>query len=125
MRGIRNYPHGTPRENAAVCLRTFMAKLIDLFGKCDFEEFVVEILAEIKKQGEKIMSSVDELNAKLDAIPPVLDAIQADEEAQKVEIQALKDQIAAGTPVTQEQLDSLNAKADAVLARVQGIDASV
>ena len=71
------------------------------------------------------MSSVDELSAKLDAIPPVLDAIQADEEAQKVEIQALKDQIAAGTPVTQEQLDSLNAKADAVLARVQGIDASV
>jgi len=99
--------------------------IINLLSKKDFEQFVVETLTDLQAKGEKIMSSVDELNAKLDAIPPVLDAIQADEEAQKVEIQALKDQIAAGTPVTQEQLDSLNAKADAVLARVQGIDASV
>lgn len=74
---------------------------------------------------DKIMASVDELNAKLDAIPPVLDAIVADEQALKDEIQKLKDQIAAGTPVTQEQLDSLDAKAAGVLSRLQGIDASV
>ena len=71
------------------------------------------------------MATLDELNAKLDAIPPVLDAIQADEEAMKTEIQALKDQLAAGTPVTQEQLDSLATKADAIVTRLEGIDASV
>jgi len=71
------------------------------------------------------MAKVDDLEAKLDAIPPILDAITADEQALKDQIQALKDQIAAGTPVTQEQLDDLDSKAAGVLARLQGIDASV
>lgn len=71
------------------------------------------------------MATVDEVNAKLDAIPPVLDNIAADVQAQKDEIQALKDQIAQGNPVTQEQLDSLDSKASSILNRVQGIDASV
>ena len=71
------------------------------------------------------MAKVDELEAKLDAIPTILDAIVADEQVLKDEIQALKDQLAAGTPVTQEQLDSLDAKAAGVLSRLQGIDASV
>jgi len=67
------------------------------------------------------MATVDELNAKLDAIPPVLDNITTD-------VQSLKDQIAAltaGQPVSQAQLDEMTAKADAVLTRLQGIDASV
>jgi len=83
------------------------------------------LLLEILEKELIIMSTVSDLNAKLDAIPPVLDAIQLDEEALKTEIQALKDQIAAGTPVTQEQLDSLDAKAASVLSRLQTIDASV
>jgi len=89
--------------------------------KKDFEEFVVEALEELKTQGEGIMATQQELSDKLDAIPPVLDAIVADE-------QALKDQIAAltaGQPVTQEQLDAMTAKVDGVLSRLQGIDASV
>lgn len=71
------------------------------------------------------MATVQELMDKMNAIPPVLDAITADQEALKAEIQALKDQIVAGTPVSQEQLDALDAQAAAVLSRLQGIDASV
>jgi hypothetical protein len=74
---------------------------------------------------EEIMATQQELSDKLDAIPPILDAIVADEQVLKDEIKALKDQLAAGTPVTQEQLDSLDAKAAGVLSRLQGIDASV
>ncbi len=67
------------------------------------------------------MSTVDELNAKLDAIPPVLDAIATDEQSLKDMIAALQ----AGQPVSQAQLDEMTAKVDAVLSRVQSIDASV
>ena len=88
---------------------------------------LTEILAAVKdkKTGRTVMATIDELNAKLDSIPPVLDAIVADEQALSAEIQALKDQIAAGTPVSQAQLDALHDKADGILQRLQGIDASV
>lgn len=91
----------------------------------DFEKYVIKALTAIKKQGDKIMATVDELNAKMDAIPPVLDAIEADTNGLKAQIQTLSDQIAAGTPVTQAQLDALTIKADSILSRTQSIDASV
>ena len=71
------------------------------------------------------MATQQELSDKLDAMSTILDAIAADEQVLKDEIKALKDQVAAGTPVSQEQLDSLDGKAAGVLARLQGIDASV
>jgi outer membrane murein-binding lipoprotein Lpp len=98
-----------------------MDKHVFILGKTGFKKWLVEILCDIKTKGDNIMATVDELNAKLDAIPPVLDAIAADE-------QALKDMIAglqANQPVSQAQLDEMTAKVDAVLSRVQGIDASV
>lgn len=86
---------------------------------------IEDLVCQILKNQEVLMATVDELSGKLDAIPPVLDAIAADVQAQKDEIQALKDQLAGGVPVTQEQLDSLDSKAGAILERVQGIDSSV
>ncbi len=98
-----------------------MKKIIDSFGKHGFEKFVVETLTVLKKEMKNMANTVDELNAKLDAIPPVLDAIAADEQSLKDMIAALQ----AGQPVSQAQLDEMTAKVDAVLSRVQGIDASV
>lgn len=91
-------------------------------------KLLTEILQTVRRIDRKVgalMATVGELQTKLDAIPPILDAIVADEQALKDMIQALQDQIAAGTPVTQAQLDELDAKADSVLQRLQGIDASV
>jgi len=86
---------------------------------------ILSTVRQIELQGDLIMATQQQLSDKLDAIPPILDAIVADEQVLKDEIQALKDQLAAGTPVTQEQLDSLDTKAAGVLSRLQGIDASV
>jgi cell division protein FtsB len=91
----------------------------------DFEKWVVKTLTAIHRQGVNIMATVDELNAKMDAIPPVLDAIEADTNGLKAQIQTLSDQIAAGTPVSQAQLDALVVKADGIVNRVQSIDAEV
>jgi predicted nucleic acid-binding Zn-ribbon protein len=99
-----------------------------LFKRVDALENLFRIdglLQDILRKEEMIMATAQGLDAKLDAMNPKLDAIAADAQAQKVEIQALKDQIAAGTPVTQEQLDSLDAKADSVLNRLGSIDDSV
>ena len=109
-----------------------MSWLMDFFnpGNSNQNErkLLTEISVAVKSVSEKmevLMADVASLSAKLDAIGPVLDAVAADEQAQKDMIQSLKDQIAAGTPVSQAQLDELDAKAGAILARVQGIDASV
>jgi septal ring factor EnvC (AmiA/AmiB activator) len=67
-------------------------------------------------QGVQIMAKVQELSDELDAIKTAVDAVKATVAAQVDEIAALKQQITDGTPVTQDQLDSLDAKADTILA---------
>lgn len=56
---------------------------------------------------EQIMASQADLKAMLDNIVTQLSAVQAKEDAQAAQIKALQDQIGAGVPVTQEQLDGL------------------
>jgi hypothetical protein len=53
------------------------------------------------------MSTLEELQTELAAI-------SADYDAMLTAIQALKDQLAAGSPVTQEQLDALVAQAQSI-----------
>jgi primosomal protein N'' len=68
-------------------------------------------------QGGRIMATVQELSNELDQIKTAVDSVKADSAAQKQLIADLKAQIAAGTgPVTQAQLDELDAKADSILA---------
>lgn len=55
----------------------------------------------------KLMSTLEELQTELAAI-------SADYDAMLTAIQALKDQLAAGSPVTQEQLDALVAQAQSI-----------
>jgi uncharacterized protein YoxC len=92
------------------------------------EKALAEILRTVRRletKGDMTMATIQDVQQKLDAIPEVLNAIAADGQAQKDLIQSLKDQIAQGNPVTQEQLDELDAKPTAILSRSQEIDASV
>ncbi len=86
---------------------------------------VLKKLVAIQKGGEKIMGKMEELEASLDSMNTTVTAVAGDQQVLKDEIQALKDQVAAGTPVTEAQLDSALGKAKALQARLEGIDASV
>jgi uncharacterized protein YlxW (UPF0749 family) len=79
------------------------------------DEILTHVRA-LRAQGDTLLANQQELSDELDAIKTAVDAVKATGQAQVAEIAALKAQIAAGTPVTQEQLDSLDAKADSILA---------
>ena len=81
-------------------------RLDDINGKLDMLLF----------QGGKVMATVQELSDELDAIKTAVDGVKADSAAQKQLIADLKAQLAAGSPVSQAQLDDLDAKADSILA---------
>lgn len=61
------------------------------------------------------MAKFQEVSDELDAIKTAVDAVKVTADLQVAEIADLKAQLAAGTPVSQEQLDSLDAKADSIL----------
>ncbi len=85
-------------------------------------DLLTQILTRIRAveaQGDKLMAKVQELSDELDAIKTAVDEVLALDKAQIAEIAALKQQISDGTPVTQEQLDSLDAKADGILAALR------
>lgn len=77
---------------------------------------ILNKLRQLKKQGQRIMATQQELSDELDAIKTGVDAVKLLAREQVVLIEQLTAQIAAGTPVTQEQLDALDVKADSILA---------
>lgn len=87
-----------------------------------------EILEAIGRFREETMSKFEDVTALLAAMNTVTNQLAANvtvvvenEAKQLAEIQALKDQIAAGTPVTQEQLDSV---VSTMQARVDALNAT-
>lgn len=88
-------------------------------------EGVCRALSSIITNQEKIMTTVTELSAKLDALDEAITQERTEVvnalTGLKGEIQTLKDQIAAGTPVSQEQLDAIGARVDAQITKTQGI----
>lgn len=76
----------------------------------------------------EIMATLQETQAKLDALTTAVDA-EHDQAAVvlqevvdlKAQVAALQAQIAAGTGATPEQLDALNTSLDSILSKVQGI----
>ena len=66
------------------------------------------------------MATVQELSDELDAIKSAVDAVKATVAQQIQQIADLQAQIVAGTPVTQAQLDELDAKADSIIADLNG-----
>jgi len=77
-------------------------------------------LGVLTTQGAHIMATVQELSDELDSIKTAVDAVKATVTAQIQQIADLQAQIAAGTPVSQQQLDELDAKADSILASLNG-----
>lgn len=84
-----------------------------------------KVTSQILEKENTIMAKVIDLEAKLDSIAKIVESVAVDQTELKNEIQALKDQVAAGGTITEAQLDSPLAKATALEARLQGIDASV
>ena len=85
-------------------------------------ELLTQILTRIsalEAQGVRIMAKFQEVSDELDAIKTAVDESIALGQAQIVEIAALKQQLLDGTAVTPEQLDSLDAKADSILAALK------
>lgn len=75
------------------------------------------------------MATAQEAAEKLAVIHEVMDALDTKLDEVRVSFAALKEQIAAGSPVTQEQLDaftasldSLRVKADERLAEADSVD---
>lgn len=73
------------------------------------------LLDSIHAQGVTLMAAFQELSDELDAIKTAVDAVKVTGQEQKDLIALLQAQIAEGTPVSQAQLDALDAKADAIL----------
>ena len=71
------------------------------------------------------MVKIGDFQAVLDSIPPLLDAIVADEQKLMDEIKALKDQIAAGGTVSEAELQAALDSATAIKARLEAIDTTV
>jgi hypothetical protein len=89
---------------------------------------LMDILEETHCVSERLgelMAKFDDVKAVLDAIPPVIDAIAADQATLVDEIKALKDGVGSGTVVTEAQLQELQDLASAIKARLDSVDASV
>jgi len=71
------------------------------------------------------MSKFDDFKAVLDAIPPVIDAIAADQQGLVDEIKALKDAVGGGGVITEGQMQELQDLASAIKSRLDAVDASV
>lgn len=74
----------------------------------------IRLLVTLIRRADQIMAKFEDLKASLDHITEEVAALPAMFADLRATIQDLRDQIAAGTPVTQEQLDGLEAEAQAI-----------
>jgi archaellum component FlaC len=90
---------------------------VDVYHHGLASESIEQKLDMLLFQGGKVMATVQELSDELDQIKAAVDGVKATVQTQIDEIAKLKAQLEAGTgPVTQAQLDELDAKADSILA---------
>lgn len=103
--------------------RTLDFLLTEFFGA------ILRRMDALEAQGVKIMATLEEVQAKLEAINLAITEERSEVQTLlgglRDQIQALQDQIASGTVVTQEQLDGLAASADAIVSRVRDISEPV
>lgn len=92
---------------------------------CPSIDAIMRRFTVLEEKGEQIMATLAELQAKIEAINITIDEertqVQGLLVGLRAQIQALQDQIAAGSLVSQAQLDALAASADAIVARVRDI----
>ena len=82
-------------------------------------------IGRLERKVDIIMGKIEDLEAVLDGIPPVIAKIAADEAVLADEIKALKDQVAAGSAATEAQLQSALDKANAIKTSLDTVDATV
>ncbi len=81
------------------------------------------LLDEQRQLKECIVATYKETKDDLDDIKNAVAALPAKFDDLKAQIQALKDQIAAGTPVSQADLDVLDAEAEEIKASLAALSA--
>lgn len=69
------------------------------------------------------MTKVTDIDTLLDSLNTATNDVAADVAAQAAEIAALRAQIAAGTPVSQEQLDAIASRLGSSVTRLQTLAA--
>lgn len=103
--------------------------LIDLLIDRWLKNYAGTITRRIDALENRIMTTLNELQTKLDDINMAIGEERAEVQALlgdlRAQIQVLQDQINAGQLVTQEQLDALGSAADAIVARVRDISEPV
>lgn len=82
----------------------------------DVSTRLLAALSRFTNYGEQIMATLQEVQGELVSIKAGVDTSNALAAQQVAMIADLKAQLAAGSPVTQADLDDLDAKADAILA---------
>ena len=75
-----------------------------------------ESILKLHRKLDVLMTSESDLQGDLDAIKTSVAAVSAKISAQSDTIASLQAQIAAGTPVSQAQLDALKTEADGIVA---------
>jgi peptidoglycan hydrolase CwlO-like protein len=82
---------------------------------------VYRSLRALQRKVECLMSSEQDLQNDLDAIVTAVATVAAKQAAQAKSIADLQAQLAAGTPVSQAQLDALVVEADSIKASLQAV----
>ncbi len=77
---------------------------------------ILATLARIEGKVDSLMATEAELQTDLDTIAAAVTKVAALVTSQAATITALQAQLAAGSPVTQAQLDALKAEADTIVA---------
>lgn len=72
---------------------------------------------------DRIMAKITDVNTLLDELNTATNDVAADVTAERAELKALREQIAAGTPVSQEQLDAVASRLGSTVARLQALAA--
>lgn len=84
---------------------------------------ILERLAALERQNRKLMTDVASVKKLVKDIDEETNAVAAKVEAQAAALQALKDQVAAGNPVTQDDLDAIGTELGTVSDRLRAIGA--
>jgi hypothetical protein len=82
---------------------------------------LLQSLHALHRKVDQLMSAESDLQTDLDAIRAAVVLVLAQQTAQASTIADLKAQLAAGTPVSQAQLDALDTEAKAIVAALTPI----
>lgn len=80
-------------------------------------------LTKLHEKVDRMGGQIADVNVLLDKLNTATNEVAADLDAQRAQIEALKAQIAAGSPVTQEQLDAVIGRLTPAVSRLEALGA--